>query len=187
MHRFDGIPLTTDRLLLRPFQESDAAALFGIFSDPAVMRYWSTPPWTDIAPAHTMISQDRKSTSMEYLRLGITLAAGSELVGMCTLFSINQTCRRAEIGYALGATAWGKGYMNEALTALLDYGFSQLDLNRVEADIDPRNEASAKTLERLGFSQEGLLRERWIVDGEVSDTAFYGLLKRGWTARAVQG
>ena len=53
-------------------------------------------------------------------------------------------------------------------------------LNRVEADIDPRNEASARTLERLGFRREGLLRERWIVGDEVSDTALYGLLQRDW-------
>ena len=70
--------------------------------------------------------------------------------------------------------------MHEALVALLNYGFSALDLNRVEADVDPRNTPSAKTVERLGFVREGLLRERWIVDGEVSDTAFYGLIRRDW-------
>jgi len=53
-------------------------------------------------------------------------------------------------------------------------------LNRIEADIDPRNPASAKTLECLGFQKEGLLRERWIVSDEVSDTAYYGLLRQEW-------
>jgi ribosomal-protein-alanine N-acetyltransferase len=183
MHAFNGIPIKTERLLLRPLQASDADALFALFSDPEVMRYWSTPPWTEREKAHSMISLDRQTDSKEYLRLGITLAADATLVGMCTLFSIDEMCRRAEIGYALGSMAWGKGYMHEALTALLDYGFSELNLNRVEADIDPRNGASAKTLERLGFTREGLLRERWIVNGEVSDTAFYGLLKRDWLAR----
>ncbi len=70
--------------------------------------------------------------------------------------------------------------MDEALRGLLAYGFTELNLNRVEADIDPRNHASARSLERLGFTREGLLRERWIVDGEVSDTALYGLLRREW-------
>jgi RimJ/RimL family protein N-acetyltransferase len=73
--------------------------------------------------------------------------------------------------------------MSEALAALLDYGFTVLNLNRVEADIDPRNEASARSLQRCGFAREGLLRERWIVGEEVSDTAFYGLLQREWRAR----
>ena len=70
--------------------------------------------------------------------------------------------------------------MHEALQALLDFGFGELDLNRIEADIDPRNSASARTLERLGFTKEGYLRERWIVGEEVSDTALYGLLRREW-------
>ena len=74
--------------------------------------------------------------------------------------------------------------MREALSALLDFGFQKLDLNRVEADIDPRNLASAKLLDRLGFQKEGFLRERWIVEGEISDTALYGLLKREWNSGA---
>ena len=70
--------------------------------------------------------------------------------------------------------------MQQALQGLLGYAFQTLDLNRLEADIDPRNLASAKTLERLGFQKEGHLRERWIVNDEVSDTALYGLLRREW-------
>ncbi len=70
--------------------------------------------------------------------------------------------------------------MDEALRALLGHGFAELGLNRVEADIDPRNAASARSLERLGFKKEGHLRERWIVGDEVSDTATYGLLKSEW-------
>lgn len=73
--------------------------------------------------------------------------------------------------------------MHEALQALLEFGFGELDLNRIEADIDPRNSASARTLERLGFTKEGYLRERWIVGDEVSDTAIYGLLRREWRVR----
>ncbi len=73
--------------------------------------------------------------------------------------------------------------MNEALRTLVDHAFGTLNLNRLEADIDPRNHASAKTLERLGFQQEGHLRERWIVGDEISHTAFYGLLRREWESR----
>jgi [ribosomal protein S5]-alanine N-acetyltransferase len=70
--------------------------------------------------------------------------------------------------------------MHEALSALLDYAFTELNLNRVEADTDPRNERSARLLDRLKFSKEGLFRERCIVDGEISDAAMYGLLRREW-------
>jgi RimJ/RimL family protein N-acetyltransferase len=72
--------------------------------------------------------------------------------------------------------------MHEALQTLLDFGFGVMNLNRVEADIDPRNGASARSLLRLGFRLEGHLRERWIVAGEVSDSALYGLLRAEWRA-----
>ena len=72
--------------------------------------------------------------------------------------------------------------MTEALTAFLGYGFGELDLNRIEADTDPRNLAATSVLEKLGFVREGLLRERWITDGQKSDSAMYGLLRSDWDA-----
>lgn len=183
MSAFDQLVLTTPRLRLRPLGEADAQALFDMLSDPAVTRYWSTPPWTDMAPAHALIERDRQAmASGDYLRLGLERLDDAALLGNCTLFAINAQCRRAEIGYVLGAAHWGRGFMHEALRALLEHGFAAMDLNRIEADIDPRNEASARSLRRLGFAQEGYLRERWIVGGEVSDTALYGLLRQDWRA-----
>ena len=77
--------------------------------------------------------------------------------------------------------------MHQALQALLRYAFQTLDLNRLEADIDPRNVASSRTLERLGFQKEGHLRERWIVNDEISDTWLYGLLRREWQEHSSAG
>ena len=70
--------------------------------------------------------------------------------------------------------------MQEALEALIQYGFTTLNLNRIEADIDPLNTASAKALLRQGFQKEGFLRERWIVNGVKADTEIYGLLLDDW-------
>lgn len=183
MINFDGLPLRTARLLLRPYRASDAPAVFAIFSDPKVMQYWSTPPWTGIEQAHTAIARDEQAQAAgEALRLGIQRVADGALVGQCTLFNFHAASRRAEIGYCLASSAWGQGYMAEALGALVDYGFGALGLNRFEADIDPLNAASARSLERMGFAREGLLRQRWIVDGVVSDSALYGLLAQDWAA-----
>lgn len=176
--------LSTPRLLLRPLQDSDAEALFAVFSDPAVMRYWSTPPWPDPEHARQRIAGDAAGHAAgEHLALGIVRRADGQLIGRCTLFDRWPSCRRAQVGYGLAASAWGQGFAAEAVGALLDHGFAALDLNRVEADIDPGNAASARMLERLGFTREGLLRERWIVGGETSDSAIYGLLRREWLAR----
>lgn len=178
---FADCQLDTRRLRLRPLQETDAPALLALFSDPRVMRFWSTPPWTGLEQAHAMVAQDRGAMARgEHLRLGITRRDDGVLVGTCTLFDLVPQCRRAEIGFALAPAFWGRAYMDESLRALLRHGFTTMALNRVEADIDPRNEASARTLERLGFLREGVLRQRWIVGDEVSDSALYGLLQRDW-------
>ena len=184
MSGFEQLTLPTERLRLRPLGHADAAALFAIFSDPRVMRYWSTPPWSGSEQARTFVEHDIEAMRAgDYLRLGLERRGDLQLIGQCTLFDPKRSSRRAELGYALDARAWGHGYMHEALCALLDHGFAEMKLNRVEADIDPRNAASARSLERLGFVREGLLRERWIVEGAVSDSALYGLLARDWRAR----
>jgi RimJ/RimL family protein N-acetyltransferase len=180
MQAFPNLPIRTARLELRRLQLADVVALFEIHSDPAAMRYWDAPIWRDDERGRAMVARDLTLTTRDYLRLGVELAASGELLGTCALWGINAQCRRAEIGYILGSRSWGHGYMHEALSALLDYGFTELNLNRVEADTDPRNQRSARLLDRLGFSQEGLFRERCILEGEVSDAAMYGLLRREW-------
>lgn len=181
MAAFDTVRLETPRLLLRPLTPADAPALFAISGDPQVARYLSRPAWKDISLAHESIARDIKGMAAgEYLRLGIVRREDDTLIGDCCLFSFNTQCRRAELGYSQLRSAWGNGYVNEALRALVSLAFGELGLNRIEADIDPRNEASARSLLRLGFKHEGYLRERWIVDGEISDTGLYGLLRSDW-------
>jgi RimJ/RimL family protein N-acetyltransferase len=188
MTTFDQTTIGTERLVLRPLREADAASLFAIFSEPRVARYLSRPAWPDIAVAHQRIARDIEAMRVgRYACFGIERKADGNVIGECSLFNLLAQCRRAEVGYTLAFEAWGKGYMNEALNALLAFGFSELALNRVEADIDPRNLASAKSLERLGFKKEGHLRERWIVAGEVSDSGLYGLLASDWKSRGCSG
>jgi len=181
MPPFEPIALSTSRLTLRFLNEADLLAAYDIFSNPEVMRYWGYPAWTDAAQAQQWLSRIQEGYQTgDALQLGLERNVDQVLVGTCTLFQFYPASRRAEMGYALGRPYWGVGYMHEALQALLHYAFHTLDLNRLEADIDPRNLASARTLERLGFQKEGYLRERWIVNDEVSDTALYGLLRREW-------
>jgi ribosomal-protein-alanine N-acetyltransferase len=169
------------RVSLRPITAADVPTLFGLFSDGAVTRYWSRPPMTDRAQAQRLVRDIRAGyRSGESVQFGIEQRSDRALIGTCTLFHFHPGSRRAEIGYALGAAYWGRGLMHEALQRLLLYAFDDLDLNRLEADIDPRNTASARSLARLGFTKEGFLRERWIVAGAISDTELYGLLKREW-------
>lgn len=182
---FESLPILTDRLVLRFLNEADLPALYAMFSDPVVTRYLSWPVWTDLSQAQQMLLDTQEGyRTGSGLQLGIERIADRVLVGTCSLFHFHIASRRAEIGYVLGRPYWGSGYMLEALQALVHYAFQTLDLNRLEADIDPRNQASAETLGRLGFQKEGHLRERWIVNGEISDTWLYGLLRREWQERS---
>jgi len=184
MRSFTNLELSSDRLLLRPLQQGDAEDLFQIFSNPQVMRYWSHPVWESIASAREQIEQDEVELAEgDHLRMGIIRKQDETLIGTCSLFSFDVQNRRCEVGYALHPEFWHQGFMQEALCLLLNFAFDTLDLNRIEADIDPRNVASAKSLERLGFLREGFLRQRWIVGHEVSDSALYGLLKQDWQIR----
>ena len=175
--------ISANRVSLRPITERDIASLFDIFSNPEVMRYWSSPPLKDLEEARGLFNniQDHFQRRL-YFQWGIARQIDDTLIGTSTLFHVESNNHRAEIGYALGRAHWGNGYMQEALTALLKYAFNELNLERIEADVDPRNEGSIRTLERLGFKKEGYLRERWKVNGEVQDALFYGLLRREWEA-----
>jgi RimJ/RimL family protein N-acetyltransferase len=84
------------------------------------------------------------------------------------------------MGYCLDDSAWGHGYATESGRALLQWAFDSLELNRVQAETDTRNAASARVLEKLGFVREGTLREDCVVNGEVSDSWVYGLIRRQW-------
>ena len=87
------------------------------------------------------------------------------MIGTCTLARLDPGNLRTELGFALNRRDWGAGFMGEAVGVVLDFAFGPLGMRRVEADADPRNQASIRLLERLGFTREGFLRERWFVEG----------------------
>jgi RimJ/RimL family protein N-acetyltransferase len=180
----DRLPtLPAGRVRLRWLEPLDAGALLEIFGDPAVMRYWSSPPLPDRRAAEDLLAEIHACFERrELFQWGVALAENDRVIGTCTLAWLHAESRRAELGFALGRAHWGHGYMSEALLALLDFAFGPLGLRRLEADIDPRNESSLRLVERLGFMREGLLRERWLTAGEVQDSVFFGLLSRDWPA-----
>lgn len=173
--------IETERLRLRMLNDTDVPALFEIFSDPEVMRYWSSAPMRSIDEASQLLAEIgsgfRSGTLYEW---GIAQRADDAVIGTCTLFHIDSRNRRAEIGYALRSSHWGRGFMIEAAGALIDFSFDKLALHRLEADVDPNNTASLVLLERLGFEREGYSRERWLIDGKAYDSILLGLLRRDW-------
>jgi RimJ/RimL family protein N-acetyltransferase len=172
------------RLRLRGPRESDADALFALFADPDVMRYWSRPPMTTRAEAEGLIVEIGEGFAQRsHLNWVIAARQDDAVIGTCTLFRFEPRHRRAEIGYSLRSDHWGKGLAAEAVALAVDWALRTLKLHRIEADIDPRNDGSRKLLQRLGFSSEGVLRERYFVGDEISDTELFGLLASDWASR----
>lgn len=173
--------LDTARLRLRPFTDADADALFALHSSAYVLRYWDAPPWSERTQAERFIATCRQMADEgSGARLAIDRLADGAFIGWCSLTQWNPTYRSASLGYCLHDAAWGHGYATEAAGALLQWAFETLDLNRVQAETDTRNLASARVLEKIGFLREGTLREDCVVNSEVSDSWVFGLIKREW-------
>lgn len=181
----DRLPtIDAPRVRLRWLTEADVDSLYAVFSDRRMMRYWSSPAMTERAEAEDYLRRIHEGFgARSVFQWGLERKEGGQVIGTCTLFHLDPANAKAELGYGLASAHWGKGYMTEALTALLDFAFASLKLRRLEADVDPRNENSLRILDKLGFQREGLLRERWNVAGEIQDTVFCGLLSKDWQAR----
>ena len=173
--------LVTARLRLRPFEEADAAPLFALHSDAHVLRYWDSPPWESPERAQRFLATCRAlAEEGSGARVAVEDLHDGTFLGWCSLTRWNPQFRSAALGYCYGSGAWGQGYATEAARALLGWAFEVLDLNRVQAETDTRNAGSARVLEKLGFVREGTLREDCVVNGDVSDSWVYGLLRREW-------
>jgi len=177
--------LRTGRLLLRPFADTDADALFAVHTNAVVMRYWDGPMWTGRERSERFIATCREmAVAGTGTRLAVERLSDGTFIGWCTVQRWNPEYRSASLGYCFSDAARGRDYATEAARILLGWAFETLDLNRVQAEVDTRNNASARVLEKLGFVQEGTLREDCIVNGEVSDSWVYGLLQREWRPAA---
>ncbi|HUO86483.1 MAG TPA: GNAT family protein [Thermoanaerobaculia bacterium] len=181
----DDLPrLESPRPVLRGVTIDDAPALWDIFSDPEVTRYWSSPAYTDPRQAAELVREIEELFAERTLfQWDIARREDDRVVGTATIFQLEPYNLRAEVGFALGRAAWGQGLMREALTALFDFAFDTLALHRLEADVDPRNERCLRLLEGHGFRREGLLRERHHVAGEIQDSVILGLLAGEWRTR----
>jgi len=171
--------IETKRLVLRLLEKGDLPALFAVNGDDEVFRYspresWKTPADGEAWFARVMAHRESGAT-MQFV---IVLRDGGRPIGTLAVFHFEESVGSAEIGYVLGREHWGKGLMKEALDGFVEFAFAALELKRLEAELDPRNEASVKVLERVGFTNEGRRRRNYFAKGEVTDTGLYGMLSQ---------
>ena len=174
-------PIESERLLIRLASEDDLPALLDVNSDPEVTALLPYATWSSLGDAEAWYRrmQDLQSTGTA-LQFAIVAKAERRAIGTSLLFRFEAGSARAELGYVLGRPHWGRGLMREAMTALLGAAFGSMGLRRIEAEVDTRNAASAALLRRLGFTREGLLRQRWVAKGHAKDVEIFGLLRDEW-------
>ncbi|WP_433292878.1 GNAT family N-acetyltransferase [Actinoplanes sp. CA-030573] len=176
--------ITTERLVLRRFRAADAPVLAAYRSDPAVARYqsWDAPfPLlrAETAVANFMASDPAKAGWFQY---AIERTAGRQLIGDVAVH-LHDNLLQAEVGFTLAAEHQKQGYATEAVGAVLDRLFRLQGLHKVTGECDARNAASAGLMRRLGFTQEGHLRQQTYIKGEWTDDLIFGLLAAEWLAR----
>jgi len=178
--------IDTARLKLREIADEDAPRLHAVWTDPLVTRYLVMDPFTDLSQTREMISLLKGlHPSGEGFRWALFLAAEAETIGTCGFHNWKKEHARAEIGYEMDSRYWGKGLMGEAVRAVLDYGFAQMGLNRVEAFVTVGNRRSLFFLERNGFTYEGTLRQYEWARGEYQDQWICSLLKQDWLTGGI--
>ncbi len=173
--------LESERLRLRQLVRADAEDVLRFKGNYAVTRYNGGQPYTERTQALALIERlnsgydDKRSVVW-----GIALKPADAIIGLLGYKSWIRADYRAAIGYDLAQAYWGRGLMPEAVRAILDFGFAQMALNRVEADVNAANRASIRVLQKVGFTCEGLQPEQYYEDGAFHDIALFGLLRRNY-------
>ena len=171
--------LETDRLILRQVTKDDAEDMLTYLSDQEVMKHYGLEPFTSTDDALDEISWYQSILEKQTgIRWGITLKGQDKVIGSCGFLNIAAEHCRSDVGYELSKAYWGKGIASESMAAVIRYGFEQLNLQRIQALIEPPNIPSQKLAERNGFIKEGLLRSYEYTFGKFDDLLMYALLKQ---------
>ena len=176
--------LESNRLLLRRLCMRDAPDIFDYSRDPEVARHvlWS---------AHASVSESRSYIRYMLRRYrlgepsswGIVLKSENRVVGTVGFMWIQEENASAEVGYSLGRAYWNQGIMTEALRMVVDFGFRQLRLNRIEAQHEVDNPASGAVMRKAGMTYEGTLRQRLCNKGRFVDVNLYAILRDEYAAK----
>ncbi|MDE2362078.1 MAG: GNAT family N-acetyltransferase [Hyphomicrobiales bacterium] len=168
--------IITERLTLRPIAENDAAGLHAAYGDPLAMRFWDYPATDGLEATAGHIRRWLGHDPHWHGVWAIVTRTGA-FAGMINYHHREDWNRRLELGWILAPAFWRRGVMTEAARGVVDHCFAALDVHRIEATIDPDNVASRRLAERLGFREEGLMRDRACVEGEFRSLLMYGLVK----------
>ncbi len=177
--------LKTSRLVLREIVPGDTERLYHYYSDPMVTEFFMSPI-KSLQEAEEIVDASIGSFYQQRgIVWGLSETPDSPLIGTAGYEAISAYDSRVEIGYDLAKDYWGRGLMKEALEEMLRFSFDVLAINRIEAFILLENTRSVRTLERLGFTREGVLRQHRLFCGHFRDDVMMAILKQDWEQKTV--
>ena len=164
------------QICLRSLTDDDMMILYRWINDPELIRF--TNNYRPISEAEQRVWFQSLSERKDQIILGIEARKERKLIGTCGLYSIEQLNRKAEVRIKIGDISyWGRGYGKEAMTLLLDFAFSDLNLRRLWLKVLPTNISALKLYKKVGFEEEGTLREDLYIQGKYHDLIVMGLLR----------
>jgi ribosomal-protein-alanine N-acetyltransferase len=176
------LPILTDRTEIRLVEERDLPDLLAVNGDDEATRFLPYESWRSMEDAQAWLLRMKSfQDSGVALQFVIVERQSNIAIGTCLLFKYDEASARADIGYVLGRRFWRQGYAREALRALIAHAFHTQGVRRLEAEVHTHNEPSNNLIVQLGFSREGVLRQRYVSKGEIRDINIYGLLKDEYT------
>ncbi|MDR0897806.1 MAG: GNAT family N-acetyltransferase [Oscillospiraceae bacterium] len=175
------LDVETENFVLRQICINDMEEIYKQFSDCDVCRFLvDAEPFTSMEEAEDLINWYMSPEPRSHHRWVIIRKADGAFLGTCGYHNWDKNNKICEIGYDLGIAHWGKGYMTEALQAILKVGFEKMGLNRIQGFVHVQNEKSISLLLKLGFKQEGIIRDKHFFRGNFYDHYCFSLLKREW-------
>lgn len=178
--QFSG--LKTKRLYIRRFKESDAQIFTAYRADSEIARYQN---WKDVTEARARefiqeLACLEPGTPGTWFQFAIELRETQTLIGDIGLHTFQKDAQQGEIGYTMASMHQHKGYVTEAVFAVLDYCFNRLNLHRITATTDTRNQPSIQLLERLRFRREAHFIQSYREDNKWTDEYLYAILRQDW-------
>lgn len=169
--------LKTERLILQPFQKEDAKRVRDLANNKDLASILGLPHPYELKHAEEWIAlhPELLKTGVKY-PLKIVLKEINEIIGTITL-RIDKNNRKGELGYWIGRDYWGNGYATEAVNKMIDFGFHELNLNKIWASALTRNLASKRVLEKAGLQKEGTLKQDRLLHNVYEDFDVYGILR----------
>ena len=169
-------------------RETDLSDFLEYDGDPVLDRFRSRSPFTEDEAKEFIVFQRSLpvGTESEWLYLAVVLESEEKMIGTVCMNLLSRQHQHGEVGWHLNPAYHGQGFATEAASALLEFGFAELDWHRISARCYEGNKPSLRLMERLGMRREALLRETaCLMDGEWHNEYGCGILKTEWDVRPV--